>query len=102
MYPHATVFALLTNETRTVPLKDSLLPSSRPEGKNSPDSRIDTKLPSRTVDDASVRKQSSRKFVYESICVRDTSADSGPESVAIQCREQYPYHLDGRPAQAAQ
>ena len=60
MYPHATIFALFTNETRTVSLKNTLLPSSPTEGKNSPGSRIDAKLPTRPVDDASLRKKSSR------------------------------------------
>jgi hypothetical protein len=54
------VFILLMNETRTVPFKASLLPSGCTEGKNSPGSRIDTKLPVRLVDDASFRKKSLR------------------------------------------
>jgi hypothetical protein len=58
MYPHATVFALFTNEARTVLLKDSLLPSGRPEGKNTPYSRIDSKLASRMVCNASIRQKS--------------------------------------------
>jgi len=59
MYPHATVFVLFTNEARTVFLKDGLLSSGRPESKNTPDSRVDSKLTSRMVCNAPLRQQSS-------------------------------------------
>jgi hypothetical protein len=57
IYPYATVFALFTNETRTVLLKDILLPSSPTEGKNSPSSRVNLECTSKPADKASIRQQ---------------------------------------------
>src|SRR5437763_7684130 len=93
MYPYATVFVLFTNETRTVSIKDSLLPSGYAESKNPPGSRIDTKLPLEAVDEAPFRENSSRELLIK-LFIKRHHAHAGPDSLAIQCREQYTHHLD--------
>ena len=91
--PDPTVFALFTNKTRTVSVKDSLLPSGYAESKNPPGSRIDTKLPLEAVDEATSRENSSRELLIKHFIKRH-HGHAGPDSLALQSREQYTHHLD--------
>jgi hypothetical protein len=60
VYRQTAVFILLMYETHTVFFNDSLFAFSRMKGKNSPGGPIDEKLPTKPVDEASLRKKSSK------------------------------------------